>query len=72
MTNGTDFTDLPNLASERFGTVAVVANDEFFAPQGTTHQGCAAGVAAKACTTSAANGWTDGKRAVAGRRATIG
>jgi len=28
-----DFTDLPNLANERFGTVVVVANDEFFAPK---------------------------------------
>jgi allantoicase len=33
MTNVNDFTDLPDLASERFGTVAVVANDEFFAPK---------------------------------------
>jgi allantoicase len=33
MTNVTDFTDLPNLASERLGTVAVIANDEFFAPR---------------------------------------
>jgi allantoicase len=31
MTTVSDFTDLPNLASERFGTVVVVANDEFFA-----------------------------------------
>jgi allantoicase len=33
MTNVSDFTDLPNLASERFGTVVVAANDEFFAPK---------------------------------------
>ncbi len=33
MTTTAGFTDLPNLASERFGTVAVVANDEFFAPK---------------------------------------
>jgi len=28
-----DFTDFPNLASERFGTAVVAANDEFFAPK---------------------------------------
>jgi allantoicase len=33
MTTVSDFTDLPNLASERFGTVVVAANDEFFAPK---------------------------------------
>jgi allantoicase len=33
MTDVFDFTDLPNLASERFGTVVVAANDEFFAPK---------------------------------------
>src|SRR5512133_3322152 len=27
------FTDLPNLASERFGTAVIAANDEFFAPK---------------------------------------
>jgi allantoicase len=33
MTDVLDFTDLPNLAGERFGTVVVAANDEFFAPR---------------------------------------
>jgi allantoicase len=33
MTDVSDFTDLPNLASERFGAVVVAANDEFFAPK---------------------------------------
>src|SRR6478609_3050851 len=28
-----DFTDLPNLAGERFGTAVIAANDEFFAPK---------------------------------------
>src|SRR5690242_9080370 len=28
-----DFTKLPNLASERFGSAVIVANDEFFAPK---------------------------------------
>jgi allantoicase len=28
-----DFTDLPDLAGERFGSAAIVANDEFFAPK---------------------------------------
>ena len=28
-----EFTDLPNLAGERFGTAVVAANDEFFAPK---------------------------------------
>jgi allantoicase len=28
-----DFTDLPNLAGERFGAAVVAANDEFFAPK---------------------------------------
>ena len=28
-----DFTDLPNLAGERFGTAVISANDEFFAPK---------------------------------------
>jgi allantoicase len=29
----TDFTDLPDLAGERFGSAVVAANDEFFAPK---------------------------------------
>jgi allantoicase len=33
MTDAPDFTDLPNLASERLGTVVVACNDEFFAPK---------------------------------------
>src|SRR3954471_10214585 len=32
-THRSGFTDLPNLASERFGTAVIVANDEFFAPK---------------------------------------
>jgi allantoicase len=33
MTTRSDFTDLPNLAGERFGTAVIAANDEFFAPK---------------------------------------
>ena len=33
MTSPFDFTALPDLAGERFGTVVVDANDEFFAPK---------------------------------------
>src|SRR3954462_2425590 len=32
-THRSGFTDLPNLASERFGTAVIAANDEFFAPK---------------------------------------
>jgi allantoicase len=32
-THRSDFTDLPNLAGERFGTTVIAANDEFFAPK---------------------------------------
>ncbi|MEP6493292.1 MAG: allantoicase [bacterium] len=32
-TAGSDFTDLPDLAGERFGGAVVAANDEFFAPK---------------------------------------
>src|SRR4029079_12207530 len=32
-TSRSDFTDLPNLAGERFGTAVIAANDEFFAPK---------------------------------------
>jgi len=39
-THRPDFTDLPNLAGERFGTTVVSANDEFFAPkEGLIKQG---------------------------------
>ena len=41
----TDFTDLADLAAERFGGAVLAANDEFFAPKEAPDQARAAGVA---------------------------